>query len=101
MHVVGLLVVSAMRLHCCCNRAAASVFKQLYQLDVQPEEFIPFGGMGEDKFLGGIAGKYAVQGYDAQAAKECFFETYITLISHPDANITYPGKQLLNCKCRC
>lgn len=37
------------------------VFKQLHQLDVQDEEFIPFGGQGEDRFLGGMAEKYNVQ----------------------------------------
>lgn len=34
-------------------RSAAMVFKQLHGLDVQEEEFIPFGGMGEARFLGG------------------------------------------------
>jgi hypothetical protein len=28
------------------------VFQQLYDLHVQEEEFIPYGGMGEDRFLG-------------------------------------------------
>lgn len=30
--------------------------KQLHGLDVAPEEFIPFGGQGEARFLGGVAG---------------------------------------------
>lgn len=36
------------------------VFKRLHGLNVAPEEFIPFGGQGEEVFLGGIANKYQV-----------------------------------------
>ena len=69
------------------------VFKQLYNLDVHEEEFIPFGGMGEDRFLGGVAEKYQVDGYDAAAAKALFFDIYINTFAKPEQNIGYPGGQ--------
>lgn len=61
-------------------------------MEVQPDEFIPFGGMGEDRFLGGIAQKYGVQRYDAAAAKHCFFTTYIDIVSGRSMSIAYPGE---------
>jgi len=73
------------------------VFKQLHNLNVQEDEFIPFGGMGEDKFLGGIANKYNVQGYDAAKAKALFFDIYINTFAKPEQNIAYPGVWELRC----
>jgi hypothetical protein len=67
------------------------MFKQLYDLDVADEEFIPFGGMGEDRFLGGVADKYKVQGYDPAMAKALFFDIYINTFAKPEQNIGYPG----------
>jgi beta-phosphoglucomutase-like phosphatase (HAD superfamily) len=43
------------------RRAAAAVFLEMYGLRVEEEEFVPFGGQGEDRFLGGMAQKYSVQ----------------------------------------
>jgi hypothetical protein len=73
------------------RRAAALVFKQLHQLDVAPEEFIPFGGQGEERFLGGVAAKYSVEGYQAQQAKQQFFANYLASIADPNTQIAYPG----------
>lgn len=86
---------------CMVSRAAASVFQQLYQLSVQPEEFIPFGGMGEDRFLAGVAQKYSVQGYDAQAAKQLFFDTYLSMVQDPNMSIAYPGEFTQQAGCGC
>ena len=38
-------------------RAAVLMFKEK-GLEVQAEDFIPFVGMGEDRYLGGVAEKY-------------------------------------------
>jgi hypothetical protein len=73
------------------HRAAALVFKQLHQLDVAPEEFIPFGGQGEERFLGGIAAKYSVAGYQPAQAKQQFFANYLASIADPNVQIAYPG----------
>jgi hypothetical protein len=72
-------------------RAASLVFKQLHQLEVAPEEFIPFGGQGEERFLGGVAAKYKVGGYQPEAAKQQFFANYLASIADPNMQIAYPG----------
>lgn len=39
-------------------RAAVSVFKELYGVTVTEQDFVPYMGMGENLFLGGVAEKY-------------------------------------------
>jgi hypothetical protein len=68
------------------------VFQQLHGLSVQEEEFIPFGGMGENRFLGGIADKYHVKGFDIEAAKRLFFDIFINKYAKPEYNIGFPGE---------
>lgn len=68
------------------------MFKQLYNLDVQEEEFIPFGGMGENRFLGGVADKYSVQAFDVEKAKQLFFDIYINTYAKPESRIGYAGR---------
>lgn len=82
------------------REAAALVFKQLHQLEVAPEEFIPFGGQGEERFLGGVAAKYSVAGYQPEAAKQQFFANYLASIAGPNVQIVYPGAVELVRACR-
>ena len=57
-------------------RAACQVMRELYGLDVQPSEFLPFTGMGEAHFLGGVANKHGAP-FSVDAAKAKFFEIYM------------------------
>jgi hypothetical protein len=41
---------------------------------------------------GGIADKYSVKDYDAQKAKQLFFDIYINTFAKPEMNIGYPGE---------
>lgn len=84
------------------HRAAAAVMKQLHNLEVAPEEFIPFGGMGEERFLGGVAEKYGVANFDVETAKQLFFDIYInTYAKGPNSReIGYPGALELVRACR-
>ena len=41
--------------------AAMQMFENVYGLKVQPEDFHPFVGAGEDRFIGGVADKYGVK----------------------------------------
>lgn len=41
--------------------AAIRMFKERYGVEVQEEDFIPFVGAGEDRYLGGVAEKYGIQ----------------------------------------
>ena len=40
--------------------AAVQMFQRLHGCTVTPEDFLPFTGAGEDRFLGGVAEKYGV-----------------------------------------
>jgi len=72
------------------RRAAVEVFKELYDLDVTPEDFVPFGGQGEEYFLGGVAKKYGAD-FNAAQAKSKFFDIYFEKYARPGAGIGYPG----------
>ena len=41
------------------NRAGVELFREK-GYTVSPEDFIPFTGMGEDRYLGGVAEKYGI-----------------------------------------
>ncbi len=41
--------------------AACRMFSERHGLTVHPEDFLPFVGTGEDRYLGGVAGKYGIQ----------------------------------------
>jgi HAD superfamily hydrolase (TIGR01509 family) len=60
------------------RNAAVSVLNVLYGVtDVQPHDFEAFTGMGEGRFLVGVAELYGVKNFDEAAAKEVFFDLYI------------------------
>lgn len=56
----------------------AAVFKQFYDICVEPDDFAPFTGTGEAAFLGSMAKLQGVSAFDADEAKKQFFELYTT-----------------------
>ena len=60
-------------------RAARQMFKELYDLEVQPEDFRPFVGTGEARFIGGPAEKYGLD-IDIDKAKSRTYKIYLHLI---------------------
>ena len=54
--------------------AAIRMFKEI-GLTVQPEDFLPFVGAGENRYLGGVAGKYGVT-LDIDIAKHRTYSIY-------------------------
>jgi len=60
------------------NRAAISMFHE-QGLAVQPADFLPFVGTGEDRYLGGVAEKYHFP-LDLPAAKRRTYEIYLKLV---------------------
>jgi beta-phosphoglucomutase-like phosphatase (HAD superfamily) len=81
------------------RKAAAEVMMELYNLDVSPDEFIPFTGTGEANFLGGVARKYNAP-FKVESCKEKFFEIYMKKYAIPGAGIGYPGAKELVAACR-
>jgi len=60
--------------------AACEMFRRRYRLTVQPEDFAPFVGAGENRYLGGVAEKYGVT-LDIEADKKLTYDIYLELIA--------------------
>jgi len=58
--------------------AAIEMFKEMGQ-QVKPEDFIPFIGAGENKYIGGVAEKYQLT-IDIQKAKKRTYEIYDQMV---------------------
>lgn len=78
------------------NLAAIRMFQER-GLVVQPEDFLPFVGAGENRYLGGVAEKYG-HAVDIAAAKKRTYEIYLSLV--PDRLEAFPGAVELVRACR-
>jgi HAD superfamily hydrolase (TIGR01509 family) len=59
--------------------AACRMFAQNHGVTVQPEDFIPFVGAGENRYLGGVAAKHGVT-LDLETDKARTYEIYLQII---------------------
>lgn len=78
------------------NEAAIAMFKEK-GLDVQPDDFTPFVGAGEERYVGGVAEKYNFP-LDPVKGKERTYEIYLDLVS--DKLEAFPGALELVKTCR-
>lgn len=76
--------------------AAVAMFKER-GLEVHPEDFIPFVGTGENRYLGGVAERYHFP-LEIAAAKKRTYEIYLELV--PEHLRAFPGAQSLVHACR-
>ncbi len=60
-------------------RASVEMFRER-GIKVMPEDFTPFVGMGENRYIGGVAGKYGLK-VDIDAVKARTYEIYETLVA--------------------
>ncbi len=60
------------------NQAGIQLFKEK-GCDVKPEDFLPFTGMGENRYLGGVAEKYGIP-FDVEKDKARTYEIYDGLV---------------------
>ncbi|XP_010414996.1 PREDICTED: NHL repeat-containing protein 2-like [Camelina sativa] len=81
------------------RRAAVDVFAEM-GVEVTEDDFIPFTGKGEAKFLGGVASIKGVQGFDTDALKKRFFEIYLDKYATPESGIGFPGALELVTECK-
>ncbi|NOY80481.1 MAG: HAD-IA family hydrolase [Kiritimatiellaeota bacterium] len=77
------------------NAAALAGLRE-YGVRAEPEDFKPFVGMGEDRYIGGVAEKYGVP-YSVEM-KRRVYEIYLEIL--PSMHIVYPGVLELLCKLR-
>ena len=59
--------------------AAGRMFREKYGVPAQPEDFHPFIGTGEERFLGGVAEKYGVR-LEPGVDKARTYEIYLEII---------------------
>ena len=78
------------------NEAAIAMFKEK-GLTVQPDDFIPFLGAGEERYVGGVAEKYGFP-LDPVAGKQRTYEIYFELV--PEKLKAFPGVPELVKACR-
>ncbi|HLO33437.1 MAG TPA: HAD-IA family hydrolase [Anaerolineales bacterium] len=78
------------------NAAAIAMFKEK-GLVVQPGDFLPFVGAGEDRYIGGVAEKYQFP-LDVPSAKKRTYEIYLDLV--PSQLAAFPGACELVLACR-
>lgn len=79
--------------------AAVDVFAEM-GVQVTVEDFVPFMGTGEAKFLGGVASAKGVKDFDTAAAKKRFFEIYLDKFAKPGSGIGFPGALELITECK-
>ena len=68
------------------NAAAIAMFRE-HGLVVQPDDFLPFVGAGEDRYIGGVAEKYHFP-LDLPSAKQRTYEIYLGLVPSLAANFS-------------
>jgi len=78
------------------NQAAVTMFGELGHT-VAPEDFLPFVGTGENRYLGGVAEKHGIA-LDLEAAKRRTYEIYLALV--PTQLRAFPGAVELVQQCR-
>lgn len=78
------------------NAAAIQMFKEK-GLTVQPEDFLPFVGTGEERYVGGVAETYGFP-LDARQGKQRTYEIYLELV--PSQLESFPGVHELISTCR-
>lgn len=78
------------------NAAAVAMFRER-GLTVRPEDFLPFVGTGEDRYLGGVAEHYRFP-LELAAAKRRTYELYLELV--PTRLRAFPGALALVGRCR-
>ena len=59
--------------------AAMRMFAERHAVQVRPEDFLPFVGAGEDRYLGGVAERYGIAA-DLKADKQRTYEIYLEII---------------------
>jgi HAD superfamily hydrolase (TIGR01509 family) len=60
--------------------AALIMFREKHGIAVEHADFLPFVGRGENLFLGGVAEKYGVKGFDIERDKARTYEIFIDIV---------------------
>ncbi len=77
--------------------AAMRMFAETYHLQVRPEDFLPFVGAGEDRYLGGVAEQYGIA-WDLQEDKRRTYEIYLDIIRGRLKPLAGVGEFIAQCR---
>jgi beta-phosphoglucomutase-like phosphatase (HAD superfamily) len=80
--------------------AGRLMFKESYEIEVTHEDFHPFTGLGENRYLGGVAEKYGLKDFDIEKDKARTYEIYADLVRKPGALKALPGAIAFVHRCR-
>jgi len=78
------------------NAAAVAMFRER-GLEVAPDDFLPFIGTGENRYIGGVAEKHSFP-LEIEGAKKRTYEIYLELV--PKRLVAFPGAVELVQACR-
>ena len=78
------------------NAAAVAMLRET-GVEVQPDDFLPFVGTGEDRYIGGVAEKYEVR-LDLPQAKKRTYEIFLELVT--TSLRAFPGAQTVVQTCQ-
>jgi len=79
--------------------AGCRMFAETYGRLVRPEEFRPFQGAGEDRYLGGVAAKYDIE-WDLERNKARAYAIYLEIIRGRLAPLTGAVEFVVTCRRR-
>ena len=60
--------------------AGRLMFLQNHNVEVSHEDFLPFVGHGENRFLGGVAEKYKIQAFEIERDKAATYAVYTEIV---------------------
>jgi len=73
------------------------MFAERYHLQVRPEDFLPFVGAGEERYLGGVAQRYGIT-RDLQEDKKRTYEIYLEIIRGRLKPLAGVGEFIARCR---
>ena len=79
--------------------AAMRMLADRHSVRARPEDFVPFVGTGEERYLGGVAEKYGAQ-LDLQADKKYTYDTYLRIIRGRLQPLPGVGEFIAECRRR-
>ena len=77
--------------------AAVRMFAERHHLQVRPEDFLPFVGAGENRYLGGVAEQYGIA-WDLQEDKRRTYEIYLEIIRGRLKPLAGVGEFIARCR---
>jgi len=80
--------------------AGMLMFREIHGVEVRHEDFKPFVGFGENRFLGGVAEKYGIQDFDVERDKARTYDIYCEIVEGKLHEMPGAGDFVRACRAR-